>query len=61
MCQCKFAVKVESLVPPPVLDRDSSLGIGTHCGLDGQGIKLWWGWDFSHASRPSLGPTHPPI
>jgi hypothetical protein len=41
--------------------RDSSVGIGTRYGLDGPGIERRWGRDFSHPSRPALGPTQPPI
>jgi len=41
--------------------RDSSVGIATRYGLNGQGIESWWGRDFPHASRPVLGPTQPPI
>jgi hypothetical protein len=38
----------------------SSVGIGTGYGLDGPGIESLWGRDFSHTSRPDLGPTQPP-
>jgi hypothetical protein len=34
----------------------SSVGIATDYGLDGPGIKSRWGRDFSHTSRPTLGP-----
>jgi hypothetical protein len=27
--------------------------------LDGPGIESRWGRDFSHTSRPALGPTQP--
>jgi hypothetical protein len=37
--------------------RDSSVGIATGYGL---GIESRWGRDFSHTSRPALGPTQPP-
>jgi hypothetical protein len=40
---------------------DSSVGIATGYGLDGPGIKSRWGRDFSHTSRPALGPTQPPV
>ena len=43
------------------VDRDSSVGMATHCGLDGPGIESQWGRDFPHPSRPALGPTQPPI
>ena len=43
------------------MDRDSSVGIATRYGLDGPGIESRWGRDFPHPSRPSLGPTQPPI
>jgi hypothetical protein len=39
----------------------SSVGIATGYGLDGPGIKSWWGRDFSHTSRLALGPTQPPV
>jgi hypothetical protein len=39
----------------------SSVGIATDYGLDGPGIESRWGRDFSHTSRPSLGPTQPPV
>ena len=37
--------------------RDSSVGIATRWELDGPGTKFRWGQDFSHQSRPALGPT----
>jgi hypothetical protein len=40
--------------------RDSSVGIATRYGLDGQGIKSRWERDFSHLPRPALGSTQPP-
>jgi hypothetical protein len=39
----------------------SSVGIATGYGLDGPGIESRWGRDFSHKSRPALGPTQPPV
>jgi hypothetical protein len=39
----------------------SSVGIATGYRLDSPGIKSRWGWDFSHTSRPALGPTQPPV
>jgi hypothetical protein len=38
-----------------------SVGIVTGYGLDGPGIESRWGRDFSHLSRPALGPTQPPV
>jgi hypothetical protein len=40
--------------------RDSSVCVATPYGLDGLGMESRWGRDFSHPSRPALGPTHPP-
>jgi hypothetical protein len=37
------------------------VGIATRYGLDGPGIKSRWGRDFSHPSRPAMGPAQPPI
>ena len=44
------------------MGRDSSVGIATRYGLDGQGIESRWGGReiFPHLSRPALGPTQPP-
>jgi hypothetical protein len=39
----------------------SSVPLATDYGLDGPGIKSRWGRDFSHTSRPVLGPTPPPV
>jgi hypothetical protein len=39
----------------------SSVGIATDYGLDGPGIESQCGRDFSHTSRPALGPTQSPV
>jgi hypothetical protein len=44
-----------------LVGRDSSVGIATRYWLDGSGIESRWGWDFPHPSRPTLGPTQPPV
>jgi hypothetical protein len=41
------------------LGPGSSVSIATDYGLDGPGIESQWGRDFSHTSRPALGPTQP--
>ena len=41
--------------------RDSSVGIATRYRLERPGIESWWGRDFPQPSRPTLGPTQPPI
>jgi len=41
--------------------RVSVVGIATGHGLDGPGIESRLGRDFSHVSRPALGPTQPPV
>jgi hypothetical protein len=50
-----FAVDTRMLWP------GSSAGIATGYGLDGPGIEFRRGRDFSHLSRPALGPTQPPV
>jgi hypothetical protein len=42
------------------MSRDSSVGIVTRYGLDGQGMESRLGRDFPHPSRPALRPTQPP-
>jgi hypothetical protein len=39
----------------------SSVGIATGYGLDGPRIESRLGRDFLHLSRPTLGPTQPPV
>jgi hypothetical protein len=41
--------------------RDSSVGIAAGYRLDAPGIKSRWWRNFSHMSRPALGPTQPPV
>jgi hypothetical protein len=41
--------------------RDRSVSIATGYGLDDPEIKSRWGRDFSHTSRPAVGPTQPPV
>jgi hypothetical protein len=41
--------------------HNSSVDIATGYGLDGPRIESQWGRDFSHTSRPALGPTQPPV
>jgi hypothetical protein len=43
------------------IGRDSSVGIATGYGLGGPGIESRWGRDYSHMSRPVLGPIQPPV
>ena len=43
------------------MGHDSSVDIATRYELDGPGIESQWGRDFPHPSRPTLGPTQPPI
>jgi hypothetical protein len=39
----------------------SSVGLATGYGLGGPGIESRYKRDFSHLSRPALGPTQPPV
>jgi hypothetical protein len=39
----------------------SSVSMTTGYGVDGPRIKSRWRRDFSHTSRPVLGPTQPPV
>jgi hypothetical protein len=51
------------LRPCPLLmgGPGSLVGIVTAYGLDGPGIESRWGRDFPHLSRPTVGPTQPPV
>jgi len=40
---------------------DSSVGIATLYATEGPGIESRWELDFTHLSRPAVGPTQPPI
>ena len=40
---------------------DSSVGLVTGYGLDSTGIESRCGRNFPHLSRPTLGPTQPPV
>jgi hypothetical protein len=42
-------------------DWDSSVGIATGYGLEGPGTESRWWRGFPYPSRPSLGPTQPPV
>ena len=39
----------------------SSVSIATVYGMDGLRIESRWGHDFPYPSRPTLGPTQPPV
>ena len=39
----------------------SSVGIATGYGAGRSGIESRWGRDFPRLSRPTLGPTQPPV
>ena len=41
--------------------RDSSIGIATYYGRDGSGIGSRWRQYFLSYSRPTMGPTQPPL
>jgi hypothetical protein len=41
--------------------KASAVAIATRYGLDGPGIEFRWGRYFPHPSRPTLGPSQPPI
>jgi len=44
-----------------IVGRDSSVGIATRYALDDPGIESRWGRDIPHTSRPTVGPTQPPV
>ena len=44
-----------------MVGRDSSVGKATRYRLDGTEIGSRCGRDFTHPSRPALGPNQPPI
>jgi hypothetical protein len=39
----------------------SVVGIATAYGLEDPGIESWWGRDFPHLPRPTLGPIQRPV
>ena len=52
-------LKINSNYIKIFVGRDSSVCIATRYGMDGPGIESWFGRDFPHLSRPTLGPTQP--
>ena len=55
------AVTLISIGLTLIYETHSSVGIATGYGLDGPGIESLWERDFPHLSRPTLGPTQPPV
>ena len=43
------------------IDRDSSVGTGTRCEMEGPGFESWSKRDFPHLPRPALKLTQPSI
>ena len=58
---CKTFVRTTVVAVNIFGGLDSSVGTATRWGVDGPGIEFRWGKDFSHPSRPALGPTLSPI
>ena len=70
-CQGRSSLSPPTTIPPtlhthiqlPTADSgpDSSVGIAARYVLDSPGIESRWRRDFSHPSRPTLGPTQPSV
>jgi hypothetical protein len=58
---CEESVALFGVEPCVCVGRDSVVGIATRYGLDGPGFESRWGRDFPLLSKPTLGPTQPPI
>jgi hypothetical protein len=71
---CRHNITAQEISSPPpnlnfnivccpgcIMGRDSIVSIATRYGPNSQGMKSWWGKDFSHLSRGALGPTQPPV
>jgi hypothetical protein len=58
MHQVGFIYKIVVVVVVVVVSGSGSVvGVATGYGLDCPGIESRWKRDFSHLSRPALGPT----
>jgi len=59
----KYVIMTYFIFFPIIIYKSSgsSVGMATGYGLDGRGIESRWGRDFSHLSKPGLGPTPPPV
>jgi hypothetical protein len=61
-CHPAYESKTTNFAVPILKCRPGSfVGITTNYGLDGPGIESRCGRDFSHTSRPALGPTQSPV
>ena len=61
MCQCDLCDLPIQFSLAAGGGRDISVGIAIRCVLDGPGTESRWRRDFPHPSRPTLGPTDPPV
>jgi hypothetical protein len=61
-CYAMFHIHSDGTVKEQTCDSNpgSVVSIATGYGLDGLGIESQWRRDFTHPSRPALGPTQPP-
>jgi len=44
-----------------LVSRDSVISIATRYGLEGLGVESRWMGDFPCSSKPTHGPTQPPV
>jgi hypothetical protein len=57
----KYCFQNEFILDAMYNNNNNNNNRATGYGLDGTGIKSRWGQDFTHPSKPALGPTQPPI
>jgi hypothetical protein len=62
-CFTKLLWNIKEINHPLIINSGlgSSVSIATDYRLVGPGIESQCGRDFSHKSRPALGPTQPPV
>ena len=61
ICRSNLPTSIIIIIIIIIVDRDSSVGIATRCGLDGPGIGSRWRRDIPRPFRRAMGPIQYPM